>query len=476
MKRREFLIKSSCTAAGLLFAGRDPTLIAVDSTQPTASGPLRVHPDNPRYFADGTGRAVYLTGSHVWNNLADMGPGDPPPRFDFDAYLAFLEKYGHNFIRMWAWEHSTWDTSSLGRWRKETPHTVAPHPWARTGPDEALDGRPKFDLKKFNPEYFQRLRSRVTAAGKRDIYVSVMLFEGWGVQFAPGAWTGHPLNAANNTSGINGDLNKDGKGLEIHTPAKPAITRIQEAYVKQVVDTVNDLDNVLYEISNENHPPSTEWQYHMIRFIKTYENTKPKQHPVGMTFQYRGGSNKILLDSAADWISPNHEGGYRDNPPAADGTKVIISDTDHLWGIGGNQVWVWKSFTRGLNPIFMDPYDGVVLAKRFDPQWEPVRRAMGYTRQFARRMNLAAMTPRGDLTSTKYCLADPSREYLVYAPNGGKVTVDLSALKGEWTVEWFNPTTGKPIEAGKTTGGPRRQFTAPFNGHAVLHIAQPVAR
>ena len=38
-----------------------------------------------------------------------------------------------------------------------------------------------------------------------------------------------------------------------------------------------------------------------------------------------------------------------------------MTQADHLWGIGGNRAWVWKSFTRGLNPIFMDPYDGLVL-------------------------------------------------------------------------------------------------------------------
>ena len=53
----------------------------------------------------------------------------------------------------------------------------------------------------------------------------------------------------------------------------------------------------------------------------------------------------------------------------------------------------------------------------------------------------------------------------------GKVKVDLSAAKGELTVEWFDPTKGKSIEAGKTTGGVRRQFTAPFDGHAVLYLA-----
>jgi len=34
-------------------------------------GPLTVHPTNPRYFADGNGNVVYLTGSHTWTNFQD---------------------------------------------------------------------------------------------------------------------------------------------------------------------------------------------------------------------------------------------------------------------------------------------------------------------------------------------------------------------------------------------------------------------
>ena len=30
-------------------------------------GPLRVHPANGRYFTDASGRAIYLTGSHTWD-------------------------------------------------------------------------------------------------------------------------------------------------------------------------------------------------------------------------------------------------------------------------------------------------------------------------------------------------------------------------------------------------------------------------
>jgi hypothetical protein len=92
---------------------------------------------------------------------------------------------------------------------------------------------------------------------------------------------------------------------------------------------------VLYEISNESHPNSQEWQYHMINFIKDYEAGKPKQHPVGMTVEWPDGNNDELFASPANWISPND---YAD-PPPADGSKVIISDTDHIWGIGGDRDW-----------------------------------------------------------------------------------------------------------------------------------------
>lgn len=431
-------------------------------------GPLRVHLDNPRYFTDGSGKTIYLTGSHTWANLVDIGPTDPPPKFDFTACLDWMQKLNHNFIRMWTWEPVTWNTMANS---ENKLHTAAPQPFARTGPGNATDSKPKFDLKKYNPTYFDRLQQRVSAAADRGIYVSVMLFEGWAMQFSQGAWEGHPFNPKNNINGIDGDTNKDGKGLEIHTMSNPAVTALQEAYVRKVIDTINKFDNVLYEISNENHPPSTEWQYHIIRYIKKYEGKKPKQHPVGMTFQYRAGKNETLFKSPADWISPNPEGGYRDNPPAADGRKVILSDTDHLWGIGGNQAWVWKSFLRGCNPLFMDPYDGIVLGNKFDSRWDPIRRSLGYTRSYAEKMNLTAMKPLNNLASTKYCLANPGAEYLVYNPAEDNPAVTINLKAGTYTYEWFNPDNGKVVLEGtiKITDGDN-QLEAPFKGDAVLYL------
>jgi len=402
-----------------------------------------------------------------------MGPTDPPPAFDYEAYLDTLVRLNHNFIRLWTWDLTRYEYKG-----DSGPRYAAPFPWPRIGPGEALDGKPRFDLSKLDQSYFDRLRARVVAAGERGIYVSVMLFEGHGVQhsLAPWRWDGHPFNVANNINGVNGDPDGDGKGIEVCTLAVPEVTRAQEAYVTRVLETLNDLDNVLYEIANEAGPHSTDWQYHMVRFIHEYESGKPKQHPVGMTFQYQGGSNETLFGSPAEWVSPNPDGGWRDDPPPGDGRKVVLSDTDHLWGIGGNQAWVWKSFLSGLNPIFMDPYLEIGLFTpahpqgALDPKWDPVRRSMGYTRRFAERMDLVRMAPAPDMASTGYCLANPGREYLVYLPKGGEATVDLSAAAGPLAVEWFDPTRGATIRAPQATAGARTALTAPFEGDAVLYV------
>jgi hypothetical protein len=287
-------------------------------------------------------------------------------------------------------------------------------------------------------------------------------------------------------NGIDGDLNGDGEGTEVQTLKIPAITALQEAYVRKIIDTLNDLDNVLYEVSNESHGDSEAWQYHMIAFMKGYEAKKPKQHPVGMTVEWPGSDNSELFDSPSDWISPfavhkegesTHPYDYTSSPPAADGRKVIIADTDHFGYFRGTPEWVWKSFLRGLNPIFLD-LEPVHLERYpefgIPSKWDSVRRAMGYTREFAERMDLASMTPRSDIASSGYCLANEGRDFLVYLPEElqkeNTVSVDLSTASAPLAVEWFNPKTAETILAGTIKAGTMTNFTAPFPGDAVLYV------
>src|SRR5215469_6131959 len=71
----------------------------------TATGPLRANPANGRYFTDGSGRAIYLTGSHTWSNLMDRGTLHPPRvPFDYPAYMKWMVAQNFNFMRLWTAE------------------------------------------------------------------------------------------------------------------------------------------------------------------------------------------------------------------------------------------------------------------------------------------------------------------------------------------------------------------------------------
>jgi hypothetical protein len=471
---------------------------------------------NPRYFsvAGDLGEVVYLTGSHVNNNFHDglgFGRGCPemPERFEFDAYLDFLRDHGHNFIRLWRWEQFKGYLPGA-----DVHFCMTPQPWARTGPDVATDGKPRFDLSTFDAAYFDRLRDRAVAAGDAGIYVSVMLFDGFSLHLTatPDNVAGHPFHASNNVNGIGITSIVDYQVL----PLDPRIEELQVAYIHKVVDTVQDLPNVLYEVANESSGQeadlvrmpdgttietpigdSTAWQYWVIDNVKRYEQDKGYvPHPVGMTFLYpvadQTTANDPLWASPADWISPGFDDGttpgdsrWRYDPPASDGTKVVLSDTDHYSPMGSDALWAWKSFLRGHNPLLYDlgivsglpPSDPSPGAPSYE-SLEPARYALGDTRRVAARVDLAALQPRGDLTSTSYALARPGHDYLVLQPAGSDSTLTVDLESGTYAARWFDVDRRREQEAEPVRVDQATTVTlrSPFDTgtSAVVHLAATV--
>ena len=492
-----------------------------------APGPLVVSKTNPRYFTIQSNRkkskAIYLTGSHIWNNFHDgMGPGavcsDTPEKFDYDAYLQFLIDHGHNFIRLWRWEQFR-SQAAGGNFHL----CMTPQPWARTGPENANDGKPRFDLNSFDQAYFDRLRERVIAAGNKGIYVAVMLFDGWALHLspAPDNVEGHPFFAENNMNGIGISSIVDYQVLPLDT----RVQAIQEEYIQKVVDTVQDLPNVLYEVANEssgggtvdqqfaqmlglgetpNWGNSTDWQYWVINFLKQYEHEKGyAKHPIGMTMQFPVSDqtkvNDPLFNSPADWISPGYDdeiftegrhpmapgsppSHWYDNPPANDGRKVVITDTDHYAPGSGDALWAWKSFLRGHHPILMDfgiisgvnPSDPSAGSPGGPPYnvFEPARDAMGDTLRYAQKLNLIEMKPRNEMSSTAYALANPGKEYLILQPETASDSFTVKLDAGIYSLEWFNINSRKKNKGEKVTVDNQEdvRFTPPFAGPVVLYL------
>jgi hypothetical protein len=444
-----------------------------------ATGPLRVHPTNPRYFTDGSGKAIYLTGSHTWANMMDRGQKNPPGvAFDYAAYMKWMVDHNFNFMRLWTAELP----DAAGPDYSEGNFVGLPWKWLRTGPGSASDGGPKFDLTKLDQKYFDKIRTRTKIAGQNGIYVAIMMFNGYEWQFDTHPKDGDPFVAGNNINGVDCPESCPTNNAEI----SDAVWEIETAYFRKVIDTVNDLDNVLYEVSNEaGSPYSDTWQLRVLNYLKQYEATKPKQHPIGMTFQWQGGSDLTLYNSPADWISAGS------HVPPSDGHKVIINDSDHAFGYQefkrsgqiAQRAWIWENFTSGDNVIFMDPYltkwpdrsypSGTTADPNVgvepDSYWNVIRDAMGPTLTYANRMDLAATKPLPALSSTGFCLANPRVEYLVYQPYPKEFLVNLQP--GTYRYEWFNPSTNLVATTGSVVApGGEQQFTSPFSGDAVLYL------
>ena len=452
----------------------------VGAVDRSTMGPLVACTDNPRYFADARGRPVYLSGCHTWAVVQDGGPELPPEPMDWPSFLASIVEYGHTFTRLWTWEHPRWAS-----WWKGDYH-FAPVPWARVGPELARDGGPKFDLERTDEEWLARLRNRVSTALDAGVYVSVMLFQGWSAGPKPDPWTdcdnpwiSHPFHHDNNVNGIDGSPDDEQGYDRVHTLADKNVVALQERHVKTVIDAVNEFPNVLYEIGNEHDgtPENTSWQYHMIDLVHEYElSTKPFQHPVYMSAQWPYPRNQDLLTCPAEaivpfaWRGPGDE-RWEYEPPSANVGKVVFLDTDHLWGVGGNVDWVWRSFMRGYQPLYMDPWGYDHMDPLAPTGREDVRKALGAACRLAAELDLAQMLPRPDIVSTGFALYDGAHKAVVYQPYEDRLCLNLGRSLEGASVEWRDLVDdGKRAPGSVRISGNAGLIDPPWPGPAIAIV------
>jgi len=473
---RRFILALVVVAASLLSVC-DPAAGQMGADVPSSKA-LSIYPSNPAYFQSADGKPIVMIGDYEASPTAPTGtPIDP--NFDYQIFFDTLRDNGLNFAKLWIFYGVEAEYDS------ETPfdeyHRFNILPYLRTGPGLASDGRPKYDLDQFNPYYFERVAAACAAARERGVYLHLVLIDGW-IFRIPALWKFHAYNRANNVNGVDGDPKDTGMSTDPERGScslgNTRVLEVEKAYLRRLLDAVNDFDNVLFEVSNENYY-NLEWELSVAKFVHEYEKGKPRQHlvmPLDLPDHDYGGVTygaEAKNDHTKSWKTWDLA-QLRDRLLAARGLKQpLIYDTD---GIESNDNPVqrkgfWTAFVSGGHVNYTDySFQPEIGGDERGVRRAELRRHLGHLADFTRQVRFWEMHPTDMVRSgDAYALASP-REAILYLPSGGDVEVDLRAMPGGLRAKWFNPRNGLFIGPSAVTGGATQPFTAPDNHDWALYI------
>ncbi len=245
--------------------------------------PIRIHPVNPKVFEfRGRPRVLVCATEHygaVFNRP-----------FRFERYLADAAEKAQTLSRLFIlFREQQHAVNPYSTCKPESTDFVSPYP--RTGPGKAIDGLPKYDLDRWNPEFFDRLHQFLTMASEYGINIEVVILSN---TYNDDIWMLNPLNPHNNISGT-----ETIRWPEYMTQRHPKMFERQRVLVQKIVQEVNRYDNVLFEICNEPtaQAPGSEglprldevnaWQGALADVIRKTEAALPNKHLLAGQEAYR---------------------------------------------------------------------------------------------------------------------------------------------------------------------------------------------
>lgn len=419
--------------------------------------PVSIWEDNPHYFAWNGKPLVLISSDHHYGAVIDRD-------FDYVKFLDYLAQSGINLTRIYPGGMF----EPTDKYLPGNPLGPRPGrqllPWARSSeqganPALAESGRPsfKFDLDKWNQEYFDRLADFVRKAGERDIIVEVPFFNG----MYNDCW---PLMAMYHENNIQGIGKYDAQNCGLFTsddPANQDVIKYQKAYVEKIATVLNQFDNVIYDICDE---PSLQglpggsvkflpdsavspWIGKMKDAFLSAEKTLPEKHLLGQTVQNLSpdlSSESWCRWLAAEYAKPGEKAltiDYKTNKPIinVESNYYGMSLTRNAYTVDAIRLEGWWFMLGGgagcinLNGEFHRSQEtGALNTQMFIiPQKKILK-------DFMNSLNLKGLSRFNDFSDTPdsaFCnvLAEPGKQYALYIFHG--------IFEGEWGAN-FIPRTG----------------------------------
>lgn len=296
MNRTFFLIFSFILF--LISSCQDPQEGGKELGELESSQTVRLCPDNSRYLEYQGKPVILITSAEHYGAVVNLN-------FDYKLYLSTLGKEGFNYTRIFT---GTYIEPVDNIFRIQN-NTLAPLPGRYLAPWIRENGI--YDLERFNPDYFTRLKDFIKEAEKQKVVVEVTLFTSIYVE---DSWKLCPFNSINNSNHV-GDI----PFQRVNTLYNGELKQYQEQYIRKVVSELNDFDNIFFEIQNEpwsdngslaayvnqeddidfSRPwqkkvelangVAYEWQEWVVRVIRDEESKLPKNHLIAQNisnFQY----------------------------------------------------------------------------------------------------------------------------------------------------------------------------------------------
>jgi hypothetical protein len=464
--------------------------------------PIKLHPSNPHYFLYKGKPTLLITSAEHYGAVVN---GD----FDYKTYLKALKAYGLNYTRIYPGGlFEPKDKFIKGNTLGIVPGNMV-LPWARSDKPGYSGGGNLFDLDKWNPAYFSRLKDFVREAAKQDVVVEICFYN---AQYND-TWPIHPLYFKNNIQG-EGNYHFN----DFQTLKHPDLVKRQDDYVRKIVQEVHSFDNVILEICDEpllNGTPVKEagaWISHNIDVIKDTESKFSQEHLIAQQLEgpengpvdFSNNPDVSVIVAQYVWAAGDQMGGMQALDKKYAANKAIeLNETDYypVWygkendKVAASRVEAWEFMVGGgagfnqLNGLYTAANPAGKTADN-----DQIGKALQSLKKFLYSFDFLRMAPDKNFIVSgveekgafSRCISEPGKQYAFYIHHStrpgetsyhvspGKYKEDLvvNLPKGDYLIEWINPADGKIIsnQKIKVTDGKTTLTTPEYNLDLALRI------
>ncbi len=434
----------------------------------SGKGPICKHHNNPHYFEYNGKPLLLITTDQHYGAVINLD-------FDYIPFLDRLHEYGMNLTRIYPGGY----VEMKDQYTKGNPLGPDPNryilPWKKSttaGANPNL-GKFKYDLDKWDEEYFKRLKDFVRQADDRNIIVEIAFFNG----MYDDRWMAQPLYHTNNLQGIGtGDFKL------FTTLSDKKLTAYQVGYVKKIASELYSFNNIIYDICDEpemQHKESWEWNNVLLDALISVDHYR---HLYGETAN--SASPDFTGDMRTSWIPTEYispmektlDKDYTDNKPIVDVETAYYSYWYGTNPVDESRAESWYGILGGLAGFIQlnsdfSTYNPSARGTSTQDTILPQKRVL---MDFMNNLDFIKMEKFSgyrvsDTAVLSRCISEPGKQYALYLFHGSRKweewpqgmtasrfctvkswfsdTVTMEVPPGSYRAEWFNPASGKVIDS-----------------------------